>query len=155
MLGARAFPKKRDPEMSYTTYEAKENTPEGFRAVVVTQCEQGGGRVDFVTADDERHVIGLADLAFLVRAAASLPCHLLEPNMVVQAAPLAQEEKQEPTPQPAQAGKPWTSDQEAHLRGLYTKGIEVPEIAKDMDRSPAAIVSRLLMMDLVEVRPKG
>ena len=53
--------------MSYTTYEIKENTPEGFRAVVVTQNEQGGGRVDFVTAEDERHVIGLADLAFLNR----------------------------------------------------------------------------------------
>ena len=146
--------------MSYTTYESKENTPEGFRAVVVTQCEQGGGRVDFVTADDERHVIGLADLAFLVRAAASLPRHLLEPSMVaqpqvVQAAPQAQEEKQEPAPQPARAGGRWTQDQEAHLRGLYLKGVEVPEIAKDMDRSPVAIVSRLLVMDLVEVRPKG
>ena len=146
--------------MSYSTFEAKENTPEGFRGLVVTMCDQGGGRVDFVTADDERHVIGLEDLAFLVRAAASLPRYVLEPDhlpqpQVVQAASLAQEKKQDTTPQPAQAGKPWTTDQEAHLRGLYTKGVEVPEIAKDMDRSPAAIVSRLLMMDLVEVRPKG
>ena len=145
--------------MSYSTYEAKENTPEGFRAVVVTQCEQGGGRVDFVTADDERHVIGLADLAFLVRAAASLPRHLLEPSMipqpqVAQVAPLAQKEKPEPAPQPARAGGRWDEEQEAHLRGLYTKGIEISQIAKDMDRSPAAIVSRLLAMDLIEVKPK-
>ena len=145
--------------MSYMTYETKENTPEGFRAVVVTQCEQGGGRVDFVTAEDERHVIGFADLAFLVRAAASLPRHLLEPSLVAQSqvmqiAPQAQEEKQEPVPQPARAGGRWTQDQEAHLRGLYLKGVEIPEIAKDMDRSPAAIVSRLLAMDLIEVKPK-
>ena len=82
--------------MSYSTFEAKENTPEGFRGLVVTMCDQGGGRVDFVTADDERHVIGLADLAFLVRAAASLPRYVLEPDhlpqpQVVQAASLAQE----------------------------------------------------------------
>ena len=146
--------------MSYTTYETKEYTPEGFRGLAVTMCDQGGGRVDFVTADDERHVIGLADLAFLVRAAASLPRHLLEPStmpqpQVVQAAPQAQEKKKEPAPQPARAGGSWTQDQEAHLRGLYTKGVEVPEIAKDMDRSPAAIVSRLLVMGLIEVRPKG
>ena len=143
--------------MSYMTYETKENTPEGFRAVVMTQCEQGGGRVDFVTADDERHVIGLADLAFLARAAASLPRHLLEPSVVAQvvhAVPQVKEEQQEPIQRPARAGGRWTEDQEAHLRGLYLKGVEIPEIAKDMDRSPAAIVSRLLAMDLIEVKPK-
>ena len=145
--------------MSYTTYETKENTPDGFRAVVVTQCEQGGGRVDFVTADDERHVIGVADLAFLVRAAASLPRHVLEPDvntqpMAVQPAPLAQEEKPEPVKRPAFAGGRWSEDQEAQLRGLYLKGADVPDIAADMKRSPAAIVSRLLAMDLIEVKPK-
>lgn len=145
--------------MSYTTYETKENTPDGFRAVVVTQCEQGGGRVDFVTADDERHVIGVADLAFLVRAAASLPRHVLEPDVmtqpqVVQPAPPAQEEKPVPVKQPALAGGRWSEDQEAQLRGLYLKGVEVPDIAADMKRSPAAIVSRLLAMDLIEVKPK-
>lgn len=144
--------------MTYTTYEAKENTPDGFRAVVVTQCEQGGGRVDFVTADDERHVIGVADLAFLVRAAASLPRHVLEPDvntqpMAVQPAPLAQEEKPAPVKRPAQAGKPWTSDQEAQLRGLYGSGSGIKEIAKNMGRSPTAILSRLLEMNWVVVLP--
>jgi hypothetical protein len=146
--------------MSYSSYEVKENTPEGFRGLVVTMCEQGGGRVDFVTADDETHVIGLDDLSFLVRAAASLPRHVLEPDMAmhpqptVEAAP--QEQVEQPTSQqrPARAGGRWTDDEEVQLRGLYLKGIEVPEISAEMDRSPAAIVSRLLAMDLIEVKPK-
>jgi hypothetical protein len=147
----------REPEMTYTTYEAKENTPDGFRGLVVTQCEQGHGRVDFVTADDETHVISFEDLAFLVRAAASLPRHILEPSLappVMFAGSPAQVEKPDTTKRPGRAGGRWTEDQEAHLRGLYPKGIEVPQIASDMDRSPAAIVSRLLAMNLIEVTPK-
>ena len=146
--------------MSYTTYEAKENTPEGFRGLVVTMCEQGGGRVDFVTADDERHVVGLDDLAFLVRAAASLPRSLLEPTAVPhephvpQPAPQAQEEPSPEIKRPAKAGGRWTEDQEARLRGLYLKGMEVPAIAAELERSPASIVSRLLALDLIVVMPK-
>ena len=144
--------------MNDTYFETKENSPEGFRAVGITSNE-GGGRVDFVTRDDQHHIMGLDDLAFLVRAAASLPRHVLEPDvntqpMAVQSAPLAQEEKPEPVKRPALAGGRWSEDQEAQLRGLYLKGVEVPEIAADMKRSPAAIVSRLLVMDLVEVIPK-
>ena len=145
--------------MSYSSYEAKENTPEGFRALVVTMCEQGGGRVDFVTADDETHVIGLDDLAFLVRAAASLPRHVLEPDMAMQPQPIAEAAPLEQVEQPtskqrlARAGGRWTDEEEAQLRGLYLKGIELPEISAKMDRSPAAIVSRLLAMDLVIVSP--
>jgi hypothetical protein len=60
-------------------YETKESTADRFRAVVVTPFEDGIGRVDFVTLDDEHHVISLEDLAFLVRAARSLPRELFEP----------------------------------------------------------------------------
>jgi hypothetical protein len=147
----------REPEMTYTTYEAKENTPDGFRGLVVTQCEQGHGRVDFVTADDETHVISFEDLAFLVRAAASLPRHILEPDLmppVVQVVADEEKEKAEPSKRPALAGGRWSEDQEAHLRDLYHKGLEVPVIAADLKRSPAAIVSRLLAMNLIEVTPK-
>ena len=70
--------------MTITSYETKEQTADGFRAIVVTPFEQGSGRVDFVTADDDLHVIALDDLAFLVRAAASLPRHLLEPTALAQ-----------------------------------------------------------------------
>ena len=70
--------------MTITSYETKEQTADGFRAIVVTPFEQGGGRVDFVTADDDLHVIALDDLAFLVRAAASLPRHFLEPTVLAQ-----------------------------------------------------------------------
>ena len=45
--------------MTITSYETKEQTAAGFRAIVVTPFEQGSGRVDFVTADDQRHVIDL------------------------------------------------------------------------------------------------
>ena len=144
--------------MIITSYETKEQTASGFRAIVVTPFEQGSGRVDFVTADDQRHVIDLEDLAFLVRAAASLPRHVLEPDVntqpiAVQPAPLAQEEKPAPVKRPAQAGKPWTSDQEAQLRGLYGSGSGIKEIAKNMGRSPTAILSRLLEMNWVVVLP--
>ena len=142
--------------MSNTTYEAKENTPDGFRAVVVTHCDQGGGRVDFFTADDERHVISTADLAFLVRAAASLPRYVLEPEQmarVVSVPAVAEKPKEAEPVKTKSAGRRWSDEEEARLRGLYTAGNEVSKIADDMQRSPAAIISRLLAMNLIEVRP--
>jgi len=143
--------------MSYSSYEAKENTPEGFRGLVVTMCDQGGGRVDFVTADDQAHVIGVEDLAFLVRAAASLPRYVFEPDQMprVVSVPAVAEKLKEAEPvKPAPAGRRWTDEEEAHLHGLYTAGNDVSKIADDMQRSPAAIVSRLLAMNLIEVTPK-
>ena len=143
--------------MSYSSYEAKENTPEGFRGLVVTMCDQGGGRVDFVTADDQAHVIGVEDLAFLVRAAASLPRYVFEPDQMprVVSVPAVAEKLKEAEPvKPAPAGRRWTDEEEAHLHGLYTAGNDVSKIADDMQRSPAAIVSRLLAMNLIDVTPK-
>lgn len=143
--------------MSYSSYEAKENTPEGFRGLVVTMCEQGSGRVDFVTADDERHVIGLDDLAFLVRAAASLPQHVLGINEVRSGGPVTHEPEKAKVPaavKPKTAGRRWCDEEEARLRDLYKAGNEIGQIADVLERSPAAIVSRLLVMDLIEVKPK-
>ena len=105
--------------MTITSYETKEQTADGFRAIVVTPFEQGSGRVDFVTADDQRHVIDLEDLAFLVRAGASLPRHLLEPTALAQVVapmPVVDEEpKAKKTDRPARAGGRWT-DQEESIR---------------------------------------
>ena len=144
--------------MTNTSYETKEQTADGFRAIVVTSFDEGGGRVDFVTVDDEHHVIVLEDLAFLVRAASSLPRHLLEPRVVaqiVQATPVAEGAPQAAkAEQPARAGGRWTKEDESKLRDLYTSGSDVKAIADVLQRSPASIVSRLLALDLVEVTPK-
>lgn len=139
-------------------YETKESTAEGFRAVVVTPFEHGNGRVDFVTLDDEHHIISLEDLAFLARAVQSLPRELLEP-ITVRLAPqpqaVADTAADMEAKRPGRAGGRWTEDQEVELEGMFKNGLNANEIAKRMDRSPASIVSRLLKLDLVEVRPKG
>ena len=144
--------------MTITSYETKEQTAAGFRAIVVTPFEQGGGRVDFVTADDEVHIIALEDLAFLVRAAASLPRHLLEPTALAQiVAPMPvvdEEPKAKKAARPARAGGRWTDQEESKLCDLYTSGSDVKAIAVALERSPSSIVSRLLAMDLIEVTPK-
>jgi len=145
-------------------YETKESTADGFRAVVVTPFEDGNGRVDFVTLDDELHLISLEDLAFLVRAAQSLPLGLLEPALAqaapqpqavaVPASPRAQEPSFAPSQRPERAGGRWSGEEEVKLAEYFENGIEVNEISILMERSPASIVSRLLKLDLIVVQPK-
>jgi hypothetical protein len=138
-------------------YETKESTADGFRAVVVSPFEHGNGRVEFVTLGDEHHVISLEDLAFLVRAASSLPRDLLEP-ILVEFAPqpqaVAVPAPDTQAPRPERAGGRWTEAEEAKLAGLFKSGVDVSDISNQMERSPASIISRLLKLDLIVVRSK-
>jgi hypothetical protein len=139
-------------------YETKESTADGFRAVVVTPFEDGNGRVDFVTLDDEHHVISLEDLAFLVRSASSLPRELLEPISmypVVQPQAVAVPASDKKVERPERAGGRWSEAEEIKLSGLFKSGMDVADISKLMERSPASIVSRLLKLDLIVVQPKA
>jgi hypothetical protein len=138
-------------------YETKESTADRFRAVVVTPFEDGIGRVDFVTLDDEHHVISLEDLAFLVRAARSLPRELFEPISmypVVQPQAVAVPASDTKVERPERAGGRWTKAEEIKMSGHFKSGMEVADIFKLMERSPASIVSRLLKLDLIVVQPK-
>lgn len=134
--------------MTTEFYELKEHSGGEFRAMVVYPEE---GRVDFVTGDDKPVLIALEDLAFLVRAARSLPRHLLDPTalpVVAQADALAADEAAE---RPERAGKRWSEEEVEQAVSLFASGSDITEIAKVHKRSPAAIVSHLLKLKRITV----
>lgn len=52
-------------------------------------------------------------------------------------------------PQPDNAGKPWTKDEEEQLTEEYRGGIAASEIAKLHNRSKGAITARLVRLGMV------
>jgi hypothetical protein len=87
-----------------------------FTTCVAPDCEQGHGRVDFVTADDETHVISFEDLAFLVRAAASLPRHILEPDLMPPVVQVVTDEEKEKAEQEIRKKKEIEARKDAKLK---------------------------------------
>ena len=142
-------------------YEIKEASPDGFRAVVVT-LDQNGGTVDFLSSDEATHRFALSDFSFLTRAARSLPREVLEPAVqvaapVVQAQPEPQAVPGETKPEPEQserAGKRWSDEEEALLVERFKAGNGILSLSKSHQRAPNAIISRLYLLDLIEVTAK-
>ena len=142
-----------------TFYEVKEGGPAGFRAVVVTPDGHGSGHVDFLSSDDATHRFALEDLAFLLRAARSLPKELLEPNyqltQLVERAALAFEAasgQEEPVEErPERAGKRWSEEEVEQALERFSAGVDIPTIAKEHKRTPSAIVSYLLKIGRITV----
>ena len=95
--------------MTVEFYEFKEHIGGTFRAMAVSPEE---GRVDFVTGDDKPVLIAIEDLAFLVRAARSLPHHLLEPQAFPVAVRVEEATLQgdAAAPRPERAGKRWSGN---------------------------------------------
>ena len=142
-------------------YEIKEADQNGFKAVVVT-LDKNGGTVDFLSSDEATHRFALSDLAFLARAARSLPREVLEP--VVQVASRVVQAQSEPQAAPAEtkaetepterAGKRWSEDEEALLVERFKAGNGILSLSKAHQRAPNAIISRLYLLDLIEVTAK-
>ena len=55
-------------------------------------------------------------------------------------------------PQPENAGKSWTEDEETQLISEYRSGIKGSEIAKLYNRSKGAIAARLVRLGEISVR---
>jgi hypothetical protein len=47
---------------------------------------------------------------------------------------------------PANAGKPWPAEEDAKLASAFDKGIELPQLAADLARTPFAVESRLIKL---------
>jgi hypothetical protein len=56
---------------------------------------------------------------------------------------------------PERAGGCWSAAEEIKLSGLFKNDMDVADISKLMERSPASIVSRLLKPDLIVVQAKS
>jgi hypothetical protein len=56
-------------------------------------------------------------------------------------------------PLPPKAGKRWTDDEDRQLAGLYRSGKDPAAIAAELGRSDTAIIGRLLLRGLAELRP--
>lgn len=56
---------------------------------------------------------------------------------------------------PENAGKPWTSEDEAMLSDLFNSGMKIGEISKELRRSRGAINSRLVYMGLIQKRDES
>lgn len=139
-------------------FEFKERSLDGFRAVVVTPFPEGGGRVDFVTPQDDHLIMDVTDLAFLERIAKSLPAWLLDgAAMQAPPAPLAPADapaEEEPaSAAPERAGKRWSEEEEEQLRASYIKGYDVPALSKQHNRTPTAIITRIIALGLAKVVP--
>jgi hypothetical protein len=100
----------------------------------------------------------MEDLTFLVRAENSLPRELLEPipmYPVVQPQAVAVPAPDTKVERPERAGGRWSEAEEIKLSGHFKSGMDVADISKLMERSPAPIVSRLLKLDLIVVQAKS
>jgi hypothetical protein len=142
-------------------YEIKEADQNGFKAVVVT-LDQNGGTVDFLSSDEATHRFAVSDLAFLARAARSLPREVLEPVVPV-ASPVVQAQPEPQTSpavtkseseQPERAGKRWSDEEEALLVERFKAGSGILSLSKTHHRAPNAIIARLYLLDLIEVTAK-
>lgn len=51
-----------------------------------------------------------------------------------------------PKPQPTRAGRPWTDDEDARLSAGFDGGASVSKLARELERSPAAIRLRLVKL---------
>lgn len=52
-------------------------------------------------------------------------------------------------PQPENAGKPWTNEEEKRLRELYRSGLSKKEISSELCRTAGSISSRLARLGLI------
>ncbi len=113
--------------------------------------------------------ISLDELKFIARAAATLPQWLLDADgaagpsrhpddpkefKTTQTAPAAKSSKPE-RPKPDRHGQKWDDAEDQKLVDAYqVEEKSVRAIALDFGRSPSSIVSRLLHLEVVEVKPK-
>ena len=65
---------------------------------------------------------------------------------------LDKQPKKNPQPQPRNAGKPWTTDEEERLIAEYKSSMQAYEIAKIHGRTQRAIAARLVHLDIVKQR---
>lgn len=135
-----------------------EDFPSG-RVTLRARTHADRQRAILQTIQGDRVELTEADIDFLRRALAALP--RLEPVLLVAepepaaAPPPKPRAVPEPEAQPQleRAGKRWTAEEDERLRQLLADGIRVEGICAVLQRSPAAIISRLYTLGLIEVRP--
>jgi len=80
-----------------------------------------------------------------VRATLTAALGLLEATDASRAAPVA--------PRPRNAGRPWSSDDDARLVAWFDAGTGVPELAGRLERTRGSIVARLVKHGRIEPPP--
>jgi hypothetical protein len=149
-----------------------EDFPSG-RVTLRARTHADRQRAILLTIQGDRVELTEVDIDFLRRALAALP--RLEPVLLVAEPGPARPEAPasgavsgavsaprpiprdaaEPVspPRPERAGKRWTAEEDEQLRQLLADGTRVEGICAVLQRSPAAIISRLYTLGLIEVRP--
>ncbi|MCZ8085143.1 MAG: hypothetical protein O9289_18245 [Rhodobacteraceae bacterium] len=124
--------------------------PDGIRQIQridgpLWEFRQPGGEAYDLTDEDLRFLATLAPaiLATLDRAERTHPA----PSRPAPA-------PQPPTTSPPRTGKPWSDAEDQRLANTLATGASVPAIAEAFQRTPGAILARLLHLDLVTVAPK-
>lgn len=124
--------------------------PDGIRQLQridgpLWEFRQPGGEAYDLTDEDLRFLATLAPavLAILAHTQAAPPAR--SPQRTTPAA-------QSPTP--PRSGKPWSDAEDERLARTLATGASVSAIAEAFERTPGAILARLLHLDLVTVAPK-
>lgn len=132
-------------------WETKRTDPQGATRSITSEITAGGKYITtFTTPDSVGHVYSGADLVFLRdvinEAVDRLEFELSEADLYERARTFDEQ-------QPTRAGKRWSEEEHTQLVGLVNDGVAVGEIATKLDRSPMAIVTRMLMHGIAEVTP--
>lgn len=146
------------------TYQIEEAIAGHHRGLVVRVVEDHA-YVGVSFDADVKIEISLEELAFLARAAATLPEWVRDGNQFISAPWMGGENRkvtakdrrntsdaEKPTARPERQGKRWTEEEDASLvEAFQVEEQPIAAISKQLQRSPSAIVSRLLHLEIVDV----
>jgi len=157
--------------MADISYLVEEKLPNNYRAMAVS-IKEDFALITIVLDNDVHLEISLDELKFIARGFTTLPDWVAEadevagPTRNTNGKPIVKSTIKTETAAPAAAttidepkaprhGARWNEeDDQKLLRAFCDAEQHVVEIARTFGRSPSSIVSRLLLLDAIEVIPK-
>ena len=118
----------------------------------------GGGRAQVTLAlGDTIFDMSLEDLAFVVNSAGLLPFALetveLTEKRSDQQGEMGRDDTPDEPPVPPRHGKRWSEDEDREILQALLDGAHPREIAQMVDRSPASVASRFLLLGAADIMP--